>query len=102
MLVASVVLVVGLRQPLIRAWLLGSGASTFLFFAFDKQRARSNGGRAPERVLQGMSLLGGVLGGWAGMLLLHHKTRKRSFWLVQWSATLLWGAVILWRTGVMP
>jgi uncharacterized membrane protein YsdA (DUF1294 family) len=47
----------------------------------------------PERVLQVLVLLGGVLGGWAGMLLVRHKTRHPMFWAVQWAATMLWGAL---------
>lgn len=86
-----------LRLPAEWAWLLGAGGATFLFFGFDKRRARAAAGRVPERVLQAMALFGGVAGGWAGMLLLRHKTRKPAFWAVQWLATTIWGGIALWR-----
>jgi uncharacterized membrane protein YsdA (DUF1294 family) len=30
------------------------------------------------------------------MLLLRHKTRHVSFWIVQWIATVLWAAAVVW------
>jgi uncharacterized membrane protein YsdA (DUF1294 family) len=78
------------------AWLIGGGVATFLLYAWDKFRARSHGGRVPERLLQALVLLGGVAGGWAGMLLFRHKTQHTAFWVVQWVATVIWGALGLW------
>ena len=53
----------------------------FLLFGYDKFQAKRNGWRIPERVLLGLTLLGGGIGGLAGMLVFRHKTRKTVFWL---------------------
>ena len=45
----------------------------------DKRRARLHRWRIPEKVLFGVSLLGGSAGTWAGMYLFRHKTKHRSF-----------------------
>ena len=76
-------------------WLIAGTVTTFLFYAVDKTQARRNGWRIPEIVLQGMVLAGGVIGGWIGMLALRHKTLHRSFWAVQWIATVIHG-VLAW------
>jgi len=53
----------------------------FLLFGYDKFQAKRNGWRIPERVLLGLTILGGGVGGLAGMLVFRHKTRKNVFWL---------------------
>jgi len=45
----------------------------------DKRRARLHRWRIPEKVLFGVSLLGGSAGTWAGMYLFRHKTKHSSF-----------------------
>ena len=45
----------------------------------DKRRARLHRWRIPEKVLFGVSLLGGSAGTWAGMYLLRHKTKHWYF-----------------------
>ncbi len=54
---------------------------TFLVFGFDKWMARGNSRRTPEKVLLGMMLIGGIVGGVLGMSFFRHKTRKSSFQL---------------------
>ena len=51
----------------------------FCLMGIDKHRARTRQWRIPERVLFGAALLGGSAGAWAGMYLLHHKTRHWYF-----------------------
>jgi uncharacterized membrane protein YsdA (DUF1294 family) len=85
-----------INVPWFPAWLLAMGTVTFGLYFWDKVRARADGGRVPESVLLVSVLTGGVIGGWAGMLLLRHKTRHRSFWIVQWFATGLWTVVAVW------
>ncbi len=53
----------------------------FLLFGYDKFQAKRGGWRIPEKVLLGLSLFGGGIGGLAGMLVFRHKTRKNIFWL---------------------
>lgn len=45
----------------------------------DKKRARLHRWRIPEKVLFGVSLLGGSAGTWAGMYLFRHKTKHWCF-----------------------
>jgi uncharacterized membrane protein YsdA (DUF1294 family) len=82
--------------PFYLDWLIGGTVATFALFAYDKRQAGVGGRRVPEIVLQGLSLLGGVVGGWLGMLVLRHKTRHTSFWVVQWIATAI-HALLAWR-----
>lgn len=53
----------------------------FLLFGYDKFQAKRGGWRIPEKVLLGLSIFGGGIGGLAGMLMFRHKTRKNIFWL---------------------
>ena len=45
----------------------------------DKRRTRLHRWRIPEKVLFGVSLLGGSAGTWAGMYLFRHKTKHWYF-----------------------
>ena len=69
----------------IELWqMLGLGLAAANFAAFvlmgvDKKRARRSAWRIPERVLFLPAVLGGALGGLAGMRVFHHKTKHRSF-----------------------
>jgi uncharacterized membrane protein YsdA (DUF1294 family) len=64
------------------AWLLAWSVATFAAYAIDKAQARRGGWRIPELALHGMALAGGAIGGWFGLLALHHKTRHPAFPLV--------------------
>ena len=65
-------------QPYI-AWLTAWSMVTFAAYAIDKRQARRHGWRIPEVVLHGLVLVGGSIGGWLGLLGLHHKTRHPLF-----------------------
>ncbi|MDO5088852.1 MAG: DUF1294 domain-containing protein, partial [Leptotrichiaceae bacterium] len=52
---------------------------TFILFAIDKYKAKHRKWRISEFMLLGCSLLGGALGGTAGMILYRHKIRKPYF-----------------------
>lgn len=52
----------------------------FLMF-LDKQKARRNKWRIPEKTLFGFALLGGALGGYFGMKLFRHKTLHPLFYI---------------------
>ena len=60
--------------------LLINAASFFLMLA-DKQKARKNRWRIPERTLIGSALLGGSIGALLGMYTLRHKTKHPKFTL---------------------
>ena len=77
-------------------WLLAINVATFAAYAGDKAAAKRPGARRTrERTLWLLNLLGGVVGAWLGMLLLRHKTRHRSFVVVQAACSVLWGAIVL-------
>ena len=64
------------------SWLIGTNITTFILFAYDKIRAKRRGNRVPEWILMFFPLIGGFLGGWLGMLLIHHKTKHIPFYIV--------------------
>lgn len=58
-------------------WITALSATTFLVYGLDKLASKIGWGRAPEKLLHALALLGGFPGGWAGMVLFHHKTNYR-------------------------
>jgi uncharacterized membrane protein YsdA (DUF1294 family) len=90
----AVALVVALDVAAIVAYVAGLGLSTFLVYGYDKLQAKRSGRRVPETALLLLSLIGGALGGWAGMLILRHKTAHTSFWVAQVAGTLVIGAAL--------
>ncbi len=59
--------------------LLGSNLLALLLMGVDKSRACRHRRRVSERALFFFPVFGGALGGTLGMLLFHHKTRKKAF-----------------------
>ena len=51
----------------------------FLLMLIDKQKAKKNAWRIPERVLMAVAAVGGSLGCLCGMYLFRHKTRHIKF-----------------------
>jgi uncharacterized membrane protein YsdA (DUF1294 family) len=77
---------------------LAVNAVTFLAFGLDKRQARLRRSRVSERSLLALSWATGFLGGWMGMTLFRHKTRKTGFKVKMVFVTilnLLWGLVWL-------
>lgn len=66
---------------LILFYFLTINAIGFLLMLADKQRARKNLWRIPERTLLTAAVLGGSIGGLAGMYLFRHKTKHLKFTL---------------------
>ena len=62
-------------------YLLLINAAAFLLMLIDKQKARKNRWRIPERTLIGSALLGGSVGALLGMYTFRHKTRHLKFTL---------------------
>ena len=63
-------------------YLLGVNLAAFAAMGWDKHRSKQPGKRRiPEKHLFLLAALGGALGGTAGMLLFHHKTRH---WTFRW------------------
>lgn len=68
--------------PALIAWLLLVNLMTCGAFWWDKRQARAGGRRLAERDLLTLVALGGTLGGWLGMRLFRHKTRKAPFSMI--------------------
>lgn len=60
-------------------YLIGMNLLGILAMGMDKSRAKRHAWRIPEKVLFGVSLLGGSAGTWAGMYLFRHKTKHWYF-----------------------
>ncbi|MFC1925971.1 DUF1294 domain-containing protein [Chloroflexota bacterium] len=86
---SAALLYLGLSWNLLLSWLISVNVVTFLFYGYDKGRAQGGGLRVPEKVLHGLVLIGGCVGGLGGMFLFHHKTSKSSFQRVFWAIVLL-------------
>lgn len=51
----------------------------FVLMGLDKSYAKQGGWRIPEKTLFGTALIGGAVGGTAGMFFFHHKNRHWYF-----------------------
>jgi uncharacterized membrane protein YsdA (DUF1294 family) len=98
-LVLAVLLVIAVDLPPYLAWVAGLSVVTFALYGLDKRRAIAGGWRVPERVLHGLTLAGGVPGGWVGRAIFRHKTRHLSFLIVLICATLLHAFIAWWLIG---
>lgn len=88
-----------LDWPLYLIWLVAINVVALAFYWFDKQQARGNRLRVPERVLLLLALAGGFVGGFVGMKWVRHKTDHLSFWVAQVLGLLLWSGAIWWLEG---
>lgn len=59
---------------------------TFAFYGWDKRQAQLEGRRTSERTLHWLAWLGGWPGALVGQRVFRHKTRKKLFNLILWSA----------------
>ncbi len=60
-------------------YLIIINALSFLLMLMDKQKAKKDRWRIPERSLLGVALLGGSLGAIVGMNVFRHKTKHLKF-----------------------
>jgi len=60
-------------------YLAAINLALFLAMGYDKGAALRHRRRVPEATLFALALPGGSLGGLCGMLLFHHKIRKKKF-----------------------
>ena len=83
-------------MPAVLAWLVLINVLTAAMYARDKMASRRPGARrVRERTLWLLCLAGGVGGAWLVFFGMRHKTRHRSFWLVQIAASVLWVAILV-------
>ena len=62
----------------------------FACYGIDKKKAEKGKWRISEACLLTMAVLGGALGALLGMLFFHHKTRKKKFYILVPTFTVLW------------
>ena len=60
-------------------YLLVISVITFFAYGLDKLKAKGKSRRTPEKVLLGLSLFGGAIGGALGMAIFRHKTKHFKF-----------------------
>lgn len=53
-----------------------------ILMGYDKHQAQVDGSRTPEKVLLGLGIAGGAIGGLIGMRAFRHKTKKTYFWVI--------------------
>ncbi|GAB3065007.1 DUF1294 domain-containing protein [Virgibacillus ainsalahensis] len=58
---------------------VGVNIITFILMGLDKQKAKKQQYRIPERTFWLLSILGGAVGSYLGMKTFSHKTKHRSF-----------------------
>ncbi len=76
-------------------YLLIINAVGFAVMLIDKQKAKKNRWRIPEKVLFGTALIGGSVGCIFGMYTVRHKTKHKSF-TIGMPAILIAQAVLAW------
>lgn len=89
-LVIIAALVIAGRAPWwVLPWYLVLSGVTFMAYGWDKASARGGHWRTEESTLNGLALLGGWPGGWIAQYAWRHKSRKTSFQIAFWAATLV-------------
>ncbi len=103
-LAPSIILTLVLRfvfpsLPIYFSWLVMISLATFVYFGWDKYKARNDADvRIPEIVLHMLSLFGGFVGGFVGMQFFRHKTNFSENWIfpVVMGLALILHAVLLY------
>ena len=70
---------------------------SFIIYAIDKRLAIKKKTRVPEAILLFLSIIGGSLGSLIAMYLVHHKTKKWYFVLINLGLTVLYSYIIIKR-----
>ncbi len=69
---------------------------TFIAYSLDKQAAKKNDQRIPEKTLHVLALIGGWPGALVAQKMLRHKTIKKEFQIIFWATVVLNALVIFW------
>ena len=75
-------------------YLMGINVFAFFIYGIDKYLAIKNKYRVSEYSLFILSIAGGSIGAILGMKTFHHKTRKMSFWIVNFLTLIIWLLII--------
>jgi uncharacterized membrane protein YsdA (DUF1294 family) len=60
-----------------------------VLMGYDKHQSQVGGWRTSEKVLLGLGIAGGAIGGLIGMRAFRHKTKKTYFWVILGAAALV-------------
>jgi uncharacterized membrane protein YsdA (DUF1294 family) len=77
------------------SWIIGVSIASFFTYGYDKSIAGRGVTRIPEVVLHLLTAVGGTIGSFAAMRIIHHKTQKTSFQLVFWVIVIIQVVVIV-------
>ena len=76
-------------------YLLVVSVITFFAYGLDKLKAKGKSRRTPEKVLLGLSLFGGAIGGSLCMAIFRHKTKHWYFIAINFIALLLHAGIFI-------
>lgn len=68
-------------MTILTLYLLSINVIAFWVYGLDKQKAKQNCFRIPEKVLLGFAVVGGSVGAYTGMYVFRHKTKKVKFFI---------------------
>ena len=76
-------------------YLLTINIITFIIYGIDKYKSIKHKYRISESTLIILAILGGSLGALAGMILFHHKTKKKKFIITIPIILLIWVYILI-------
>lgn len=68
---------------------------TFIIYGIDKYRSIKHKYRVSENTLIILAILGGVFGAFFGMIVFHHKTKKKKFVILIPILMLMWVYILI-------
>ncbi len=86
-----------MQNSIFRLYLIIVNIISLFLYILDKKKAISHKYRIPENILLLFSIIGGVFGSIFGMMLVHHKTKKIKFIIVNTLFLLLWLYIIIFK-----
>ena len=81
---------------IILIWVVFWNVLAFILYGVDKQKAKWNQWRIPEKVLLGVAFASGAFGALLGMRVFHHKTKHAKFVIGVPVACVLWIVIVLY------
>ena len=84
-----------IRNSIFSIYLIVINIISFFTYIIDKKKAIRHKYRIPEDILLLLSIIGGVLGSILGMMLVHHKTKKLKFIIINTLCLLIWLYIII-------
>lgn len=73
---------------------------TFIIYGIDKLKAIKHKQRIREKTLIFLALIGAPLGAYIGMILFHHKTKKKKFTIIIPITLIIWIVILITLTNI--